>query len=89
MLEFVEESEDIHILRRRVAQAAREYQANNMTWNAFIGKYGEYEDKLIGELVDLIEHEPKRGGFMGANEKEWAEYQQQVEQAISALVSDR
>ena len=88
MLELMKEPEDIHVLRLQVAQAARDYQANRMTWDSFIGEYGEYEDELIGEVVDLIEHEPKRGGFMGANEKEWAEYQQQVQHAISALVCD-
>jgi hypothetical protein len=57
-LELLKEPEDIHVLRRQVAQAARDYQANRMTWDSFIGEYGECEDELIGELVDLIEHEP-------------------------------
>ena len=43
------------------------------------------DDELIDELVDLIEHEPKRGGFMGVTEKEWYEYQQSIQDAIAVL----
>jgi len=50
-------------------------------------EFGESKDEKVAYLVDLIEHEPKRGGFMGVNEKEWAEYASQVEQAINALNS--
>ncbi len=46
----------------------------------------DYEgDSLVDEFVDLIEHEPKRGGFMGLNEKEWIAYQRSVASAIEAL----
>lgn len=50
-------------------------------------EFGQTDDKKIEVLVDLIEHEPKRGGFMGVNENEWAEYQAQVAEAIDALNS--
>lgn len=42
-------------------------------------------DKLIDKLIDLIEHEPKRGGFMGLNEKEWQKYQSSIQDAIAEL----
>ena len=28
------------------------------------------EDEDVAELIDLIEHEPKRGGFLGASPEE-------------------
>ncbi len=49
--------------------------------------FGDSEDELVGELVDLIEHELKRGGFLGLNEKEWAQYQSRLTSAIAALES--
>jgi hypothetical protein len=75
----------IQELRARVAQAARDYQADKLSWDSFMEEFGETYDEKVAEVVDLIEHEPKRGGFMGANEKEWAEYQSQLERAIESL----
>jgi hypothetical protein len=79
--------ETIHNLRARAAKAAKDYQAKNISWDSFMEEFGESNDEKVEELVDLIEHEPKRGGFMGVNEKEWANYQTQVEQTIEALSS--
>jgi hypothetical protein len=50
-------------------------------------RFASNEDELIREVVDLIEHEPKRGGFLGVNEKHWAQYQSQLYSAIAALES--
>jgi hypothetical protein len=81
------EHKTIHNLRARAAQAARDYQGKIISWKSFMEEFGESKDEKVAYLVDLIEHEPKRGGFMGVNEKEWAEYASQVEQAINALNS--
>jgi hypothetical protein len=43
------------------------------------------DDELIDDLVDLIEHEPKLGGFMGISEKEWYEYQQSIQDTVAML----
>ncbi len=77
--------EDLNVQRRRAAEAARAYIEERLSWQNFIDEFGKSEDRLIGVLVDVIEHEPKRGGFLGANEKEWAEYQAEVLSAIVAL----
>jgi len=42
-------------------------------------------DKLIDDIVDLIEHEPKHDGIMGLNEKEWRKYQSSIQEAIAEL----
>jgi hypothetical protein len=42
-------------------------------------------DPLVAELVDLIEHEPKRGGSLGLSEMEWQSYREEVEQSITSL----
>lgn len=44
-------------------------------------------DKEIQELVDLIEHEPKVGGFLGIDAVEWGQYQSAVAELIIALES--
>jgi len=48
-------------------------------------EFDEIEDTPIAVLVDLIEHEPKRSGFLGLSEKKWEHYQSQLKQAIEAL----
>lgn len=59
--------------------------ADELSWDNFINEFSEPEDELIADLVDLIEHEPKRGGFMGVNEARWLAYQNRVTNAIAAL----
>ena len=74
--------------RSNAASAGRAYVAGTMTWRAFIDEFGEKPDPLIAELVDLVEHEPKQGGFLGANARNWAVYCQQREAAIARLETD-
>lgn len=79
--------EEVKLQRRRAADAARAYQEKKLSWEQFMEEFGAIEDALIGEFVDLIEHEPKRGGFMGASEKAWGEYQAEVAVIIAKLES--
>jgi hypothetical protein len=78
---------DIQSLRRAAAEAGRSYLANSLTWEQFMQRFSDCDDDLVGNLVTLIEHEPKRGGFLGVNEKRWAQYQSQVASALTALES--
>ena len=71
--------------RQQAATAGRRYLAGQLPWKEFIQQFGDQEDELIGNLVDLIEHEPMRGGLLGVNEKRWSEYLHQVTKAIAAL----
>lgn len=43
------------------------------------------QDELIAELIDLIEHEPKVGGFLGASGKEHAKYMARAHELIALL----
>ena len=78
---------EIGLQRQRAAESARAYLSRKLSWEQFIDLYAESEDELIAALVDLMEHEPKRGGFLGVNEKQWAQYQSQLSTAIAALES--
>ena len=78
---------EIIFQRQRAAEGARAYLSGKLSWEQFMDLFAESEDELISDLVDLMEHEPKRGGFLGVNEKQWAHYQSQLSAAIAALES--
>ena len=78
---------DIQTLRREAAAAGREVMVNTLSYDEFMQRFGDCDDELISDLVDLIQHEPKRGGFLGVGEKRWAQYQSQIATALAALES--
>ena len=80
-------TDEIRLHREDAAKAGRAYLSQNLSWEQFIDRFADSEDDLVSDLVDLIEHEPKRGGFLGVNEKRWAQYQSQLFSAIAALES--
>jgi len=72
--------------RKRAAALGRAYQEKKIAWQQFMDETADFrDDDLIEELIDLIEHEPKRGGLMGASEKEWFEYQRAIWDTIATL----
>jgi DNA-binding ferritin-like protein (Dps family) len=81
--------ETLKALRLEVATKAKEYKTGKLAWRDFMQGFGRstgVEDSLIEELVDMIEHEPKRGGFMGVNEKEWKQYEDRINVLIEELL---
>lgn len=71
--------------RRKAAVAARDVLSGRVSWRTFSATYAEFDDPLIEELFDLLEHEPQRGGFLGASEEEWQRYRRAIEEAITTL----
>lgn len=59
--------------------------ANALSYDEFMGRFGDSDDDLVSDLVYLLEHEPQRGGFFGVNERDWADYQSQLTEAIALL----
>lgn len=78
-------ADDIDSLRQRAAKVARDYRAGQVTWDDFITEFSACEDELIAELVDVIEHEPKRGGYLGVSEETWKIHTDRVQQLIEKL----
>jgi len=72
-------------LRREAAAAGRAVMANTLSYDEFMSRFGYSDDELVSDLVYLLEHEPQRGGFFGVNEREWAQHQSQLTEAIGAL----
>jgi hypothetical protein len=78
---------DIQSLRREAAAAGRAVMADTLSYDQFMERFADCGDDLISDLVDLIEHEPKRGGVLGVNETDWAQYQSQLASALAVLES--
>lgn len=78
-------------IRQRVAARARAYKNGEISWDAFMHEFGELlnseetEDDLVVELISEIQHEPRRGGFWGLNERQWKKYEQNIYQLIEEL----
>ena len=81
---------DSHISEHRLqaAAAARAYLEKKISRDTFMEEFSGSRDERIQELVDLIEHEPKVGGFFGANAVEWSHYQSALVEVIVLLESD-
>jgi hypothetical protein len=72
--------------RRQVARWAEQYLSGNLSFERFLELIPEKpEDALIAELVDLVEHEPKRGGLFGAPPKRHDEHLQRMRDLIQVL----
>jgi hypothetical protein len=81
------------LTRRQLAEKTRQYQSGNLSWQELIDflfdANKQYpEDQLIFDLYDLIEHEPKRGGFLGVSEEEWQRRQRMVTNIINTFEQD-
>ena len=62
-------------IRIKIAKAARDLYSGSISYDQFIELSPEEdEDELIDELVDLVMHEPKKGGLLGVKEKEHEVY---------------
>ncbi len=64
---------------------ARDLRRGTLSFKEFASQYGSSTDQRIAELLDLIEHEPQRGGPFGVSEDAFAEYQLRIDRGICAL----
>ena len=72
--------------RRRVAEWAEQYLAGDLSFQRFLELVPEESgDSLVTELVDLVEHEPKRGGIFGATPEQHDGHMRKVRELIAAL----
>ena len=70
-----------------MAANAQSDKNGTLSWQECIDECSclEVQDELIDELVDLIEHELQRGGFLGVSEKNWKQYEERIQQLIIEL----
>jgi len=73
--------------RKLVASLAKKLCAGEITFDEFLlGTPEDDSDEEISELIDLIEHEPKRGGFMGVSPNKHDNYIEKINKLIKDLL---
>lgn len=61
--------------RQLSARLARQFYANEITYEELVDDFPEdTNDSDIDKLFDLIEHQPKRGGLLGATQTYYDNY---------------
>jgi hypothetical protein len=74
--------------RTHIASQAEEVIAGRVKFGDFvmsIPKDLANQDELIGQLIDLLEHEPKIGGFLGVSVEDHQKYMRNVQDLIHVL----
>ncbi|MEQ8364380.1 MAG: hypothetical protein RH948_16010 [Cyclobacteriaceae bacterium] len=72
--------------RKLAAKVAQEFCNEEITFDQFLERYpDDTKDRDIEDLFDLIEHWPKRGGLLGANESKYQFHLNSVGELISRL----
>jgi hypothetical protein len=71
--------------RKFAAKLAKQYYTGTLTYIEFIKKFPDSDDFDINELLDLIEHEPKKGGILGVSELEHFNYIRRIDNLIDKL----
>ena len=72
--------------RRAAAELAQAFYRGDVTFQELSKRYPQSDDPDVEELMDLIEHEPKRGGLLGAPEAEYREHMSRITHLIERLL---
>jgi hypothetical protein len=71
--------------RQKAAALARDLYANKIDFKTFAMTITGEDDEDISELVDLITHEPKSGGFLGVKKSIHDQYMKKIWSLIEKL----
>ena len=72
--------------RKLVAKLAKDLYDGKITFDEFLLKVpGENTDEDISDLIYLITHEPKKGGFMGVKPEEHDTYFKEISNLVEKL----
>ena len=87
---LIAEAEELAVLsvdeRVKIAQFAEDYLEGRMSLEDFMRIMPDPppgED--VAELIDLIEHEPKRGGFGGASPEEYDRHMERIRELVRSI----
>ena len=70
-----------------VGRLAEEYLAGRVSFADFMHAAPEDpEDEEVAELIDLIEHEPKRGGFLGVSAGEHDRHMARIRELAHSII---
>ena len=72
--------------RRQVAEWVEQYLARDLSLDQLFALLPEVQaDTDVAELVDLVEHEPKQGGILGATAEAHARHIRRIRALIGRL----
>jgi hypothetical protein len=71
--------------RQRVAALTLALYERRVTVDAFIEELGDVADPQVNELVDLLRHEPERGGMHGVGDDEYEAYRERLMKLVGLL----
>ncbi len=83
-------SPPVQSVRPAVADLARRYRAGELAYEQFLRllpRGADRQDDEIAELLDLIVHEPKRGGLCGASDEECGRIAGRMDELIAKLAA--
>ena len=73
--------------RGRVGHWAEQYLAGRMSFEDFMLSLPDAPlNEQVAELIDLIEHEPKKGGLFGARQAEYDQHMARIGQLVNLLL---
>lgn len=74
--------------RRQIAQWGEQYLSGSLSFDQFFRLVPEDpEDEQVAELLDLIEHEPKQGGFMGVSRETYERHMGRIRELVNLLAN--
>ncbi|NDK54286.1 hypothetical protein [Pontibacter fetidus] len=71
---------------RLALETAKEFIAGKIDYKQLNDNFpDDTNDKEINELFDLIEHQPKLGGFLGVSQETYDQYNQNIDRILKRL----
>jgi hypothetical protein len=72
--------------RREIAHWVQLFLAGDLSFERFFQLVpDDTEDEEVAELLDLVVHQPKEGGFMGAGPEEYRRHMQRIRDLVDLL----
>jgi hypothetical protein len=72
--------------RQSASQLAQQFLNGQITFKQFVDNYPmNTKDRDIDSLFDLIEHQPKLGGFLGVSQSTYDKYNSDIYELIENL----
>ena len=71
--------------RQRVAALTLALYEQRVTVDAFIEELRDVADPQVAKLIDLLRHDPERGGMHGVRDDEYEAYRERLTELVARL----
>lgn len=75
-------------LRKKAAEDVERFYRGEIGLLDIMAIYDKCEDKEINELIDLVVHEPKAGGWFGMKPDDYKKYMAEISALIAKLKTE-